>query len=125
MEDQAVFWHNDNSVTGGHEYRGPIPTSEGVITDATLTGNGTVAEPLSVVQGGSGPTFADEEIPAGSVPGTSFTLEHVPNPAKSLQLVWNGTTLKSSGTDFTLTGNALETVLPVQDGDSFICWYRY
>ena len=69
--------------------------------------------------------FADAETPSGTINGTnaSFTLAHTPNPAASLILVSDGTTLAGGGVGFTLTTNSLSLVsAPV---GSLQAWYRY
>jgi hypothetical protein len=75
--------------------------------------------------GGAVPNFADDETPAGSRPGTAFTLAHTPNPAASLELFWNGVLQKPGGFDYTLAGNAITMVNTVGTGDPFLAWYRY
>lgn len=95
-----------------------------VFTDnLTILGDGTEVHPLTA--GITGPHFADAETPAGATPGTAFTLAHIPNPAISLMLVWNGIVLQAGGVGYTLVGNAITTILAVQAGDSFEAWYRY
>lgn len=86
----------------------------------------------------TGPSFADQETPAGAIDGTNaaFSLAHVPNPAASLILVRNGVVLHA-GADYTLSGSAItfkSFTLPgdltfavgiPQTGDSLLAWYRY
>jgi hypothetical protein len=76
----------------------------------------------------TGPQFADQETPAGTINGanTSYTLAHTPNPAASLILVRNGLVLKQ-GSDYSLSGNTVvftSATLP-QSGDSLQAFYRY
>ena len=69
------------------------------------------------------PNFADAETPSGTITGTSFTLAHTPNPAASLILVSDGTTLAPAGVGFTLTGASLALVSA--PAASLLAWYRY
>jgi hypothetical protein len=76
----------------------------------------------------TGPSFADEETPAGAINGvnTAFSLAHTPNPAASLLLVLNGLVLKQ-GLDYSLSGAAItfsSAALP-QQGDTLLAFYRY
>ena len=80
---------------------------------------------IAATGGGAVPNFADEEIPAGATPGTSFTLANAPSPAKSLLLFWNGLIQKPGGIDYTLAGTAITTVNTIGAGDSFLAWYRF
>ena len=70
--------------------------------------------------------FVDGEIPAGTIPGTAFTLKNTPNPVGSLILVHDGVVQKPGGVDFTLAGNAITMVNTMfTKRESFICWYRF
>ncbi len=81
--------------------------------------------------GGSGgvlPSFADGEVPSGSINGsnTTFTLANAPSPGTSLDLYLNGLLLKA-GSDFTLSSNVVSflTVSTPQTGDTLIASYRF
>jgi len=87
--------------------------------DYTGTGQGTLAN------GGGSVNFADEIVPTGGIPGSSFTLPNAPNPSASLLLFWNGILLKPGGVDYTLSGNSITTVQTVESRDSFLAWYRH
>ena len=74
------------------------------------------------------PQFADQEVPTGTIDGTSatFTLVHPPNPPASLHLQRNGLGLKATF-DYTLAGGTI-TFIPQgvpQPGDTLLAWYRY
>jgi hypothetical protein len=75
--------------------------------------------------GGVVPNFADNEVPSGGLPGTSFTLAHTPSPAGSLLAFWNGQLLKAGGVDYTLSGANITTVPTIGAGDTWVTWYRY
>ena len=77
--------------------------------------------------GGSGPSFSDNETPAGTVNAinVTFTLNFSPSPAASLVLFRNGLLMKS-GTDYSLSGGVI-TFLSVsvpQTGDLLLASYR-
>jgi hypothetical protein len=79
--------------------------------------------------GTSSTSYADAEVPGGSVNGTNatFTLAHAPSPAASLELVKNGQILQAGGFDYTLSGATLTFVsgtIPAT-GDLLQAWYRY
>jgi hypothetical protein len=78
--------------------------------------------------GGVLPSFADGEIPAGSITGvnTAFTLAFTPSPAASLDLYLNGLLMKQ-GTDYTVSGTAITfiTASIPQSGDLLVANYRY
>jgi hypothetical protein len=62
------------------------------------------------------------EIPAGSLPGTDFTLSAAPPSGALLMLLWNGL-LQTPGVDYTLVGNEIATISEIQAGDSlFAMW---
>lgn len=88
------------------------------------------------VDGTSGPcgsgtssiSFADNEVPSGTINGTNavFTLANSPSPASSLSLFRNGMLLRPS-IDYTLSAAAvtfLGTAIP-QVGDNLQASYRY
>jgi hypothetical protein len=74
-------------------------------------------------------TFADSEIPSGTINGTNlvFTLAASPNPSKSLELFKNGVLLQQGG-DYTVSGSTitfLNTAVTPQTGDKLIADYRH
>ena len=78
--------------------------------------------------GGVYPTFADAEVPAGSVNGTNpgFTLVNAPSPVTSLALFRNGV-LQRLNVDYTLSGAAITFfggAIPVT-GDLLQAYYRW
>jgi hypothetical protein len=128
------------AVPGELNVTGSPVTTAGTITigKATQTANtvwagpttGAAAQPtfralVSADIPGGAATFADEEIPSGSTPGTAFSLANAPNPVKSLLLFWNGLLQKPGGVDYTLAGTAITTVNTIGAGDSFLAWYRF
>jgi len=76
----------------------------------------------------SGPFFADEETPTGTIDGvnTGFSLAHTPNPANSLLLIRNGLVLKQ-GSDYSVSGSAVtfSTQTLPQAGDTLLAFYRF
>jgi hypothetical protein len=78
--------------------------------------------------GGVLPSFADGEIPAGTVNGsnTAFTLAFTPSPATSLDFFRNGLLMKQC-TDYTVTGNTVNFFVAStpQTGDLLVAGYRY
>jgi hypothetical protein len=83
---------------------------------------------VNTTNSAGGPSFADQETPAGAIDGVNnaFTLAHTPNPAASLLLIRNGLVLKQ-GSDYSVTGRAitfLSAALP-QSGDTLQAFYRY
>ena len=77
--------------------------------------------------GGSGPSFSDNETPAGAVNAVNvtFTLNFPPSPAASLVLFRNGLLMKS-GTDYSLSGGVItfSSVSIPQTGDLLLASYR-
>jgi hypothetical protein len=78
--------------------------------------------------GGVGGSFADAEIPVGTVNGvnTVFTLASTPSPAASLELFRNGL-LQRQGADYQISGNVATFFLasvPVS-GDLLVASYRF
>jgi hypothetical protein len=77
--------------------------------------------------GGSGPSFSDNETPAGAVNAVNvtFTLNFAPSPAASLVLFRNGLLMKS-GTDYSLSGGVITffSVAVPQIGDVLLASYR-
>jgi hypothetical protein len=90
------------------------------------------------VDGSSGPcgggggaaasSFADAEVPAGTVNGSNavFTLASSPSPAASLELYRNGL-LQRLGSDYQISGNAITFFLASvpQAGDLLVASYRF
>jgi len=65
---------------------------------------------LSAKSGASGPTFVDEETPAGAIDGTNkiFTLSATPNPLASLTLFSGGLFQRRGlANDYTVSGNLM------------------
>jgi hypothetical protein len=112
----------------------PADTLTKVATVDTITNAVTAIQSVGtnlhvVVDSGSitlAINFADQETPAGSTPGTAFTLGHTPNPSTSLILVLRKLVLKN-GVDYTLAGASLTMIggNTVNTGDVFLAWYRY
>jgi len=75
---------------------------------------------------GSGVTFADTEVPSGTVNGanTVFTLANAPSPAASLVLFLNGVAQRPAGVDYTLSGLTITYVTAPLTGETHVCWYR-
>ena len=73
-------------------------------------------------------TFADGEIPAGSISGTNtaFTLAYAPATGSSLRLYKNGLLLEAP-LDYTLTSAAITFVNGAQPnpGDVLLAYYRH
>lgn len=67
--------------------------------------------------------FADNETPSGSIPGTSFSLAHIPISG-SLRLYRNGV-LQIEGTNYSIVGTAVTMTGTVQSGNTLRAWYRY
>ena len=78
--------------------------------------------------GVSSTSFADVEVPAGTINGVNaaFTLTYAPNPAASLLLFKNGV-FQTAGIDYNLSGLTITYVagaIPVS-GDAHVCSYRH
>lgn len=76
------------------------------------------------------PSFADAEIPGGTVNGTNltFTLAHGDTATgNSLVLTRNGVVQQGEGNDYTLAGATISfaTSSTPQTGDVLQAWYRY
>lgn len=74
-------------------------------------------------------TFADNEVPSGTINGSNdtFTLAAAPSPAGSLQLFKNGQLMIAGGADYTLTTDTVVFVtgaIPLT-GDDLHSWYRH
>lgn len=78
---------------------------------------------FAAVGAGGGGNFSDSEIPAGSLPGTAFTLAHTP-VSGSVKLYLNGLRLVTPD-DYAIAGAAITTVSTLQPGDSLLADYRY
>ncbi|MEO8097174.1 MAG: hypothetical protein ABI811_05690 [Acidobacteriota bacterium] len=90
------------------------------------------------VDGSSGPcgsgggsvvgSFADSEVPSGTVNSSNltFVLTHPPDPPASLHLYRNGLLMRST-TDYTLSGNAVTFFVAStpQTGDLLLASYRF
>jgi hypothetical protein len=78
--------------------------------------------------GAAGSSFADAEVPAGTVNGSNaaFTLGSSPSPAGSLELYRNGL-LQRQGSDYQISGNAITFFLASvpQAGDLLVASYRF
>lgn len=78
--------------------------------------------------GGVLPSFADGEIPSGTINGsnTVFTLVNSPSPASSLDLYRNGLLMKQTS-DYTLVNNVATfvTAATPQPGDALVAVYRF
>ena len=78
--------------------------------------------------GSAGSSFADGEVPTGSINGSNsaFRLASAPSPASSLQLYRNGL-LMLPGTDYQITANAITFFLASvpQTGDLLVASYRF
>src|SRR5712664_613045 len=64
-------------------------------------------------------TFADAEVPVGTINGVNatFTLAHTVSPAASLKLFLNGQELIAGGTDYTLATATITMVAAPKTGD--------
>lgn len=83
--------------------------------------------PCGAAAGAPGPSFSDEEVPAGAVNGANaaFTLGAAPTPASSLALFRNGV-LQKTGQDYNVSGSAIQFLsasIP-QPGDTLLASYR-
>jgi hypothetical protein len=72
-------------------------------------------------------SFADAEVPSGTINGsnTSFTLANAPSPAGSLILTKNGVVQKAGGTDYTLSSLTITYAAAPVSGDALLAWYRF
>lgn len=75
----------------------------------------------------AGPTFADNEVPSGSINGsnTTFTLSYAPNPALSLNCYLDGVQQRAGGADFTLSSLTITYGVAPPTGETLICSYRH
>jgi hypothetical protein len=78
--------------------------------------------------GAAGSSFADGEIPSGTINGsnTNFTLASAPSPASSLELYRNGLLMRQ-GTDYQISTNTITFFLASvpQSGDLLVASYRF
>lgn len=78
--------------------------------------------------GGLLPSFADGEVPTGSINGanTGFSLANSPSPPGSLDLYLNGLLMRQGG-DYTLSNNIVTflTASTPQSGDTLLASYRF
>jgi hypothetical protein len=78
--------------------------------------------------GGLLPSFADGEVPTGSINGvnTVFSLANAPSPISSLDLYLNGLLMRQ-GDDYTLSNNIVTfvTASTPQSGDTLLTSYRF
>lgn len=131
---------NGTSVpTNGAADQVIVTTSSGVAAWKTMadTSAGSLAltyDPSThafgtIAVSGSGPSFADAEVPSGTINGSNdtFTLANSPSPAGSLQLYKNGQQMIAGGSDYTLTTNSIVFVAGAipQTGDVLKAFYRY
>jgi hypothetical protein len=74
-------------------------------------------------------SFADAEVPTGTINGVNdtFTVANAPSPAGSLALYKNGQLMIAGGSDYTLTTNSIVFVAGAipQTGDVLTANYRY
>lgn len=111
--DQALI--TTASATGGWA---TLPN--GVVQYSTSTHTFSLATVLSG-------TFADNEIPTGTINGanTTFTLAHTPSPAGSLNCFENGLQQRAGGADFTLATATITYAVAPPTGTTLICDYRF
>ena len=132
--------HTPSPVAALELYRNGVLQANGV--DYTLSGNtvtfGSNSVPQSgdlmeayyrIAGSGQAATFADNELPTGTIDGVNltFALSAAPNPTLSLKLYKNGVLLMQNS-DYTLSGSAItfvnQSVTP-QPGDSISAYYRH
>ena len=72
-------------------------------------------------------TFADAEVPTGSInsSNTTFTLAHTPSPAADLTCFLNGIEQRAAGADYTLATATLTYGTAPVTGSTLVCNYRY
>lgn len=72
-------------------------------------------------------TFADAEIPSGTINGsnTSFGLAHTPSPAASLNCFENGVSQRAAGADLTLATATITYGVAPPTGTTLVCYYRW
>src|SRR5262249_54819448 len=106
---------------------GQIDAASGNLSDCVRV-DGSSGPCGSGSGGGVLPSFADGEIPHGSINGTNtiFTLSFTPSPASSLQLYRNGLRMEAA-TDYQISGNTITFFVgsTPQAGDLLLANYRY
>lgn len=70
------------------------------------------------------PTFVDNEVPSGAIPGATFTLAHAPSPTTAL-CVWINNGGAFPTTDYTLAGAVITLGAALVSGDTIHASYRY
>ncbi len=72
-------------------------------------------------------TFADAEVPTGTINGvnTTFTLAHTVSPAASLACYLNGVAQRAGGADFTLATATITYGVAPPTGSTLVCYYRF
>jgi len=72
-------------------------------------------------------TFADAEVPSGTINGSNvtFTLAHTPSPAASLSCYENGVQQRAAGADYTLATATITYGVAPPTGSTLVCFYRY
>jgi hypothetical protein len=113
--DLAAFNSTGNVVN----YTG-ASTCTGAQAVQTITASGGVTC-ITTLSG----SFADQEVPSGTLPTTTFTLAHTPNPAASLTCFLNGVAQRAGGADYTLATATMTFGTTVPSGSTLVCNYRY
>lgn len=90
-----------------------------------LTTNGTRASWATIVGGGA-ISFADKEVPSGTVNGSNvtFTLAETPTSG-SEHLFLNGVLQKDGGNDYSISGGTITFVTAPETGATLLVSYRY
>lgn len=75
----------------------------------------------------TGPNFADQEVPTGTINGvtTAFTLAHTPSPAASLTCFENGVEQIAGGADYTLATATITYGVAPPTATTLLCNYRW
>ena len=115
--DLATFNSTGNLVN----YAG-ASTCTGTQAVQTITASGGVTC-ITTISG----TFADAEIPSGTINGSNvtFTLAHTPTPAGSLNCFENGVQQRAGGADYTLATATITYAVAPPTGATLSCFYRY
>lgn len=93
-----------------------------------VNSGGTAFEVSSAACGiGTVPSFADAEVPSGTINGSNaaFTLAHTPSPAASLDCYENGAEQRAGGADYTLATATITYGVAPPSGTTLVCYYRY
>lgn len=120
----GVVSANTSAYTAGRIPLYRVVTSGGAVSSYT----DDRAFTLQVKGGGpSSPSFADAEVPSGTVDGVNaaFTLANAPSPVGSLMLFVNGVLQKAGGVDYTLSGTGITLGTAPLSGALLIAYYRY